>query len=153
MPWLPWHSLPYKIPLYQVNLNFYVATQKESIQKFRGLCCLPAVARARLSAILTKQTGFLSLLIYYEGLSPQLRPLCVVGRLGRGKKEIAPGRRWEGERDPLACYFSILAIFIGISSISFRGGESMRDESLGKAMRAAKGLKRTKEQCQVFLII
>ena len=148
---MPWNSLPNKIPLYQVNLNFYVATQEESIQKFRSLCCLPAVARARLSAVLRKETGSLSLLICYEGLSPQLRPLCVVGGLGRGKKDIARGRRWEGERDPLACYFSILAISIGIPSISFRGGESMRDASLGKAMRAARGLKRTKEQCLVFI--
>ena len=70
---------------------------------------------------------------------------------GERKKRNRAGRRWEGERDPLACYFSILAISIGIPSISFRGGESMRDASLGKAMRAARGLKRTKEQCLVFL--
>lgn len=70
---------------------------------------------------------------------------------GERKKRNRAGRRWEGERDPLACYFSILTIFIGIPSISFRGGESMRDASLGKAMRAARGLKRTKEQCLVFL--
>ena len=96
---------------YEVNLNFNVASLEESIQKFRGLCCLPAVAR--LSAVLTKKTGSLSLLICHEGFSPQPRPLCVVGRLERGKKESARGR-WEGETDPRACNFSIIGIFIGI---------------------------------------
>ena len=136
--WLPWHSLPNKIPPYQVNLNFY----EESIEKFRGLCCLPAVARARLSAILTRETGSLSLLICYEGLSPQPRPLCVVGRLGRGKKEIARGTMGRGKR-PAAAHlrFSTFAAFIVIPSISF----------CAKAMQPARMLKRTKEQPLVFL--
>ena len=147
---MPWNSLPNKIPLYQVNLNFYVATQEESIQKFRGLCCLPAVARARLSAVLTKETGSQSLLICFEGLSPQPRPLCVVRRLGRAKKEIVRADDGKGKETRLLAIFRFLLFSLVYLSISFRGGESMRDASLGKAMRAARGLKRTKEQCLVF---
>ena len=138
---MPWHSLPNKIPLYQVNLNFYVATQEESFQKFRGLCCLPAVARARLSAVLTKETGSQSLLICFEGLSPQPRPLCVVGRLGRGKKESARGTMERGKRPAaVRLLFSTFAVFIVIPSISF----------CAKAMQPARMLKRTKGQCLVF---
>ena len=63
-----------------------------------------------------------------QTLSPPQRPLCVVRGLGRGKKK-ARVERWEGERKeerlpffpsshiPLrACYFSIIAFFIGIPS-------------------------------------
>ena len=88
---------------YQVNLNFNVASLEESIQKFRGLCCLPAVAR--LSAVLTKKTGSLSLLICHEGFSPQPRPLCVVGRLERGKKESARGTMGRGNRPARLQFF------------------------------------------------
>ena len=73
-------------------------------------------------------------------LSTPQRPLNVVGRLGR-KKQRARGARWEGGREkrdsrlfplpivpPRAFYFSVIAIFIGMSSGSLCGGE--RDDTV-----------------------
>ena len=71
-----------------------------------------------------------------DSIPPPQRPLCVVGRLGR-KKKTARRVQWEGEREnrgsrlfPFLIFlgalsiFSIIAVFIGISSRSLCGGES-----------------------------
>ena len=134
---MPWHSLPTKIPLYQVNLNFYVATQEENFQKFRGLCCLPAVARVRLSAVLTKKIGSQSLLICFEGLPPQPRPLCVVRRLGRGKKEIVRADDGKGKETRLLAIFRFLLfslVYPALASVEERvyEGCKLRESNAGR---------------------
>ena len=63
---------------------------------------------------------------YVSGKLPQ-RPLCVLGRVARGKKESARGTMGREKRGseahfsplpivPRAIYFSIIVIFIGIPS-------------------------------------
>ena len=71
---------------------------------------------------------------YVSGKLPQ-RPLCVLGRLARGKKRKRAGddgTEKERKRGPLfpsshrptrAIYFSIIVIFIGIPSGSLCAGE------------------------------